>query len=246
MFKASPARIAANKANAQKSTGPRTEAGKLRVSANALKHGLRSERNPLDLATASALSIERDEFLTTLAAFKADLQPQGPIETRLIERLAQIDLRLQRALRLETTHLENKFHETVADATKAGSPIATDTGRTRDNWLLMFAFLRDPAALKLISQYESRLARDFARTLTQLRQSQALRVQGGVQNLSEQTQQPATFIETPYPPVPAESAPRSQSTAVGSCPPDRESDKQTQTAPSAPERAPESLRAATS
>jgi TolA-binding protein len=174
---ASAARIAANKANGLKSTGPRTPEGKARVSVNALKHGLRSERNPLDMATDSALSIEHEEFHTTLAAFKDDLQPHGPIETRLVERLAQIDLRLQRAVRLETTHLENKFHETIADATKAGSPIATDTGRSRDNWLLMFAFLRDPAALKLISQYESRLARDFSRTLNELRKTQKLREQ---------------------------------------------------------------------
>jgi len=32
--------IAANRLNAQRSTGPRTPAGKTRVSSNALKHGL--------------------------------------------------------------------------------------------------------------------------------------------------------------------------------------------------------------
>ena len=36
----SPARLAANRLNAQKSTGPRTEEGKSRSRANALKHGL--------------------------------------------------------------------------------------------------------------------------------------------------------------------------------------------------------------
>jgi hypothetical protein len=87
------ARIAANKANALNSTGPRTPEGKSRVSANALKHGLRSDRNPLDLATDTALCFEHAEFEATLAAFLDDLTPQGPLETRLVERLAQIDLR---------------------------------------------------------------------------------------------------------------------------------------------------------
>mgnify|MGYP007039441455 CR=1 FL=1 len=64
--------------------------------------------------------------------------------------------------------------------------------------------------LKLLSQYEARLSRDFARTLTQLRQSQKLREQtqppyrslasnGQVasppsQNLAEQTQPAVTLL----------------------------------------------------
>lgn len=90
----SAARLAANKANALKSTGPPTAEGEARVSENAFKHGLRSERNPLDLASDTALPYEREEFEATLAAFMQDLAPQGLLEARLVERLAQIDLRL--------------------------------------------------------------------------------------------------------------------------------------------------------
>jgi hypothetical protein len=39
-------KIEANQENAQKSTGPRTVAGKLAVSQNAVKHGLRSRALP--------------------------------------------------------------------------------------------------------------------------------------------------------------------------------------------------------
>ena len=38
--KSSPVRVVANRAHAQKSTGSRTEAGKARSRANAVKHGL--------------------------------------------------------------------------------------------------------------------------------------------------------------------------------------------------------------
>ena len=89
----SVARVEANRRNALKSTGPRTVEGKATVANNAMKHGLRSERNPLDMTTDSALHFQREEFETTLAAFKEDLAPRGPLETRLVERLAQIDLR---------------------------------------------------------------------------------------------------------------------------------------------------------
>ncbi len=44
----SPARLAANRANAQKSTGPRTAAGKFFASRNAIQHGLRSNRITVD------------------------------------------------------------------------------------------------------------------------------------------------------------------------------------------------------
>ncbi len=183
----SEARLAANRANAQKSTGPRTPEGKAAVSNNALKHGLRSERNPLDLAADAALPHEQTQFLETLAALKEDLSPIGATETLLLERLAHLDLRLQRALRMETAHLNLQASTTIRELTAAGSKIATETGAYRDNGLTMMAFLRDPNALTLIGRYESRLGRDIARTLTQFHQAQKLRFQG-IQKLRKQTQ----------------------------------------------------------
>jgi len=47
-----PALLAANRANARKSTGPRTPKGKARVALNALKHGGHSERLPEKLLRA--------------------------------------------------------------------------------------------------------------------------------------------------------------------------------------------------
>ena len=52
---ASPAQLAANRRNAQKSTGPRTAEGKKRASLNALKHGMTAKTVVLPHESASRL-----------------------------------------------------------------------------------------------------------------------------------------------------------------------------------------------
>jgi hypothetical protein len=73
---ASPAQILANRANSAHSTGPRTEAGKARSAANALKHGF----------TARELVVreqDRDEFNALSARLSAELAPEGAVEDLL-------------------------------------------------------------------------------------------------------------------------------------------------------------------
>jgi hypothetical protein len=70
----SAARLAANRANAQKSTGPRTRAGKLRSAQNARRHGLfgrpepDSEQRIAELARAITKSQPRLRALATQVA----------------------------------------------------------------------------------------------------------------------------------------------------------------------------------
>jgi len=54
-----PAFLAANRANAQKCTGPRTPEGKTRVALNALRHGLKARSFFSHLAKSRRI---RDEF----------------------------------------------------------------------------------------------------------------------------------------------------------------------------------------
>ena len=70
-------RIAANRANAQKSTGPKSAAGKARSRRNALKHGMTSAGDVLPL---------EDEvlFKERLAGWTNDARPVGDIERYLV------------------------------------------------------------------------------------------------------------------------------------------------------------------
>jgi len=85
----------ANRQNAQKSTGPRTENGKRRSRLNALRHGLAAET-----------VVEALENLASYKKFQAAIvshyAPQSPVEHELVLRLASLLWRLRRATSIET------------------------------------------------------------------------------------------------------------------------------------------------
>ncbi|HET6572610.1 MAG TPA: hypothetical protein VFG68_03330 [Fimbriiglobus sp.] len=87
--------LAANRANAVKSTGPRTDAGKAMARMNALSHGLRS-----------AVPIVPGERPEDWEAFRdgiaATLGPVGVLETELADRVASLAWRLRRVTAYET------------------------------------------------------------------------------------------------------------------------------------------------
>ncbi len=112
--------IEANRRNAQKSTGPRTEAGRAVARLNALTHGLRSEEEVLGPRTdtlkgghrtgirSTAVLVRgahyqesQEEFDELHARFVADLQPVGPVEEMLVDQVVTGHWRLRRALRAE-------------------------------------------------------------------------------------------------------------------------------------------------
>jgi len=79
----------ANRANAKRSTGPRTSDGKARSRMNAVKHGL----------TAKYIVIgdeDPDEFEALRADLESDFQPSTRLEYELVDRLAGLLWRLRR------------------------------------------------------------------------------------------------------------------------------------------------------
>ncbi len=86
----SAARIEANRKNAQKSTGPRSQAGKERSRFNALKHGMRAELPVLPGEDEEILRRRHDSWTATL-------QPRDEVERYLVERAVNVSWQLDRA-----------------------------------------------------------------------------------------------------------------------------------------------------
>jgi hypothetical protein len=85
----------ANRRNALKSTGPRTEAGKEAARRNAVRHGLTAE------TVISALE-DAEDYRAFEAAITADYDAQSAVERELVLRLASVLWRLRRATTMET------------------------------------------------------------------------------------------------------------------------------------------------
>jgi len=83
----SAAALAANRANAQKSTGPRTPAGKLKAASNSLKHGLYS------MKSFDHFVHDHDIALAVETNFIEQFNPITPTEVALVHQLIHMQLR---------------------------------------------------------------------------------------------------------------------------------------------------------
>ena len=107
----SPAQLAANRANAQLSTGPRTDAGRAKSSQNAVKSALtgRTVLLPTD---------DRDEYERFLTDFQQQLKPEGQLECELVQTIVDCHWRLRRIQELEFAlyaHGEEQFESLFED-----------------------------------------------------------------------------------------------------------------------------------
>ncbi len=95
----SESQILANRLNAQKSTGPRTPQGKAAVSQNAVKHGLLTRRDVISSESQADFELYRDQLL-------AELDPAGPMESMLAERIVTLSWRLKRVCRIQNQTID--------------------------------------------------------------------------------------------------------------------------------------------
>ncbi|MFO0953828.1 MAG: hypothetical protein U0835_22265 [Isosphaeraceae bacterium] len=111
----SPKRLEANRRNAQKSTGPRTPAGKAASSKNAVKHGLAAQVHLPDDASA-------DEFRDDLERWNRDLGPTNAAEEALVRsacraawKLRQVETREHSDAEVLTRHAADVFTRAQID-----------------------------------------------------------------------------------------------------------------------------------
>jgi hypothetical protein len=153
-------RIEANRANAQLSTGPRTEEGKAKVSLNAVKTGL----------TGCTVVLPSDDaalYHAHIAAYQKEFQPVGPEESALVQSLADIRWRLNRTPGLE-----------MAIYTRGRGEFASlYSGRPEEIRAMidLETYLKYEKQLRNLHLQESRLARRREKELAELRTLQQQR-----------------------------------------------------------------------
>ncbi|MBV8842774.1 MAG: hypothetical protein JO307_08185 [Bryobacterales bacterium] len=175
----SPKRLAANRANAARSTGPRTPEGKARSAQNGRRHGF----------TASTFAIVRMESLDEIAKIRADLieayQPVNSQELFAIERMALAQQNMVRAARLESGLFTKCLNHGLLDEDAPNVPFAEvlfdDEQLTREqnrNFALAEGFHRMAAqspGWALFFRYQTQAERLYRRALDEFERLKALR-----------------------------------------------------------------------
>lgn len=142
----SDAKLKANRENAKKSTGPRTEEGKKASSANATRHGLRSE-------TLYVPPGEKDDFDSLHLYLLNEVHPAGELESQAFERLVQAAWRMRRVRASEAV--------LIADCAARGvDPFLDDDAERK---------------MKRLEDYHRRAESAYARAMRELRELQTNR-----------------------------------------------------------------------
>jgi hypothetical protein len=161
---ATQAQLRANRANAQRSTGPKSVEGKQRSAQNSRTHGLtaRRHRTCVDVVLQSEDPLAFEELH---AAYRAQFQPVTPAEHALVDQLTAADWRLRRAWRIETALVDLTMdHQapTVARQFPGGADDATRTALACD-WLYT-----ERTTLDSLQYADTYLGRAYLRALRQL------------------------------------------------------------------------------
>jgi hypothetical protein len=143
---------AANRLNAQKSTGPKTPEGRAAVRLNGVKHGLTAETIVLKGESAA-------DFTAMLDSFEAEHDPTTPTEEALVVQLALANWRLRRLY-----HQEASFYTyQIKSLVDIGKDLKLD-----DAGQMARAAGWGEKTLYLFNRQEGRLERTFYRALHEL------------------------------------------------------------------------------
>ena len=176
----SPKQIAANRANAALSTGPRSPEGKARSAQNSRKHGF----------TASTFTVVRLEELDEVARLREDAiafyQPLNSQELFAVERIALAQQSILRAARLEAGTGTNCLNEAFdgggrPSVTMSSLLVNKDNEITKPqnrNYLFAEGFHRlskESNSISLFLRYQAHAERQYRRAIEEFNRLKALR-----------------------------------------------------------------------
>src|SRR3984885_6118665 len=153
--------LAANRANAQLSTGPKTEAGKGRSSLNARRHNLTGHVTAMTEEDRIAHNALSEALIKSMA-------PEGALELQLAQRVATDSWRLNRATAIEDNIFALGFTDHAGD-------IDTDHPELHAALTAARTFAREAKSIELLTLYEQRINRSLQKNLVLLQQLQATR-----------------------------------------------------------------------
>jgi hypothetical protein len=153
--------LAANRANAQLSTGPKTEEGKRRSSLNARRHNLTGQVTAMTEEDRIAHNAFSEALIKSMA-------PEGALELQLAQRIATDSWRLNRSSAIE----DNIF---ALGFTDHGNQINAEHPELHAALTAARTFTREAKSIELLTLYEQRINRSLQKNLALLQQLQATR-----------------------------------------------------------------------
>jgi hypothetical protein len=145
--------LAANRANAAKSTGPKTPGGRRNSSRNATTHGL----------LANSILIEgesKPRFLQLIASLVNEFEPSTPSEHMLVETMAVARWRLRRIWTLEAVRINHEQRRQTGPDADENPPVRTNIALDK---------IAERANRENLSRNEARYDRQYHRAADRLR-----------------------------------------------------------------------------
>ena len=176
------AQIAANQANAQLSTGPKTEEGKLKISLNALKSGLTGR-------TVLLPSDNVADYQNFLDHFSQTWTPAGLAESNLVQSIVDAEWRLARIPSLERGIFAIGYEELASEGAHAPDD------QTRFSIIETKIFLKYERQLTNLSNQANRLRRHRDADIAALKELQTQRKKAAQQQLLQAAAQYAAAVK---------------------------------------------------
>jgi len=166
---ASKKQIEANRKNAEKSTGPRTEQGKAAIAKNALKFGLRSK----DIIVNSRYYSENaDDYDDLIASLNLELRPQSPLQELLVTKIANCLWRYRRVIAAETARVTDQLRSIDHDLEFSIGNSDDETEQLREYFIGSRQIPRDDTYQLYEMRLEHQLLRSYRMLFRLQRQGQ--------------------------------------------------------------------------